>query len=71
MFKQLEMSTEMHRQDLLVMSGLEQREFGKVTNQLVKLDFISMSGSRVVPTVRFRIAMSLIDRQVFLKRIGE
>jgi hypothetical protein len=71
MFKQLEMSTEMSQRDLQAVSGLDNKEFGRILNALVRFDFVSMTGSRVTPTVRFRTAMSLIDRNVFLKRIGE
>jgi hypothetical protein len=71
MFKQLEMSTEMSQRDLQAMSGLDNKEFNKILNALIRFDFVSMTGARIQPTVRFRTAMSLIDRNVFLKRIGE
>jgi 5S rRNA maturation endonuclease (ribonuclease M5) len=71
MFKQLEMSTEMHRQDLLAMSGLEMKEFNKILNALVRFDFISMTSSKITPTVRFRTAMGLIDRNTFMLKVGE
>jgi DNA replication protein DnaD len=71
MFKQLEMSTDMSQRDLQMVSGLEPKEFSKTLNQLVKYDFVAMTGSKITPTQRFRTAMSQIDRQVFMKKVGE
>jgi hypothetical protein len=71
MLKQLEMATDMSQRDLQMVSGLEPKEFGKTLNQLVKYDFVTMTGSKVVPTMRFRTAMGQVDRQVFMKKVGE
>lgn len=70
MLKQLEMSTDMQRNDLLSMSGLDSKEFSRVVNQLVRYDFVTF-GTKICPTQRFRTAMTQIDRQVFLPRLGE
>lgn len=70
MLKQLEMSTEMNQRDLQMMSGLDQKEMTKVVNSLVKCDFIEY-GTKIRPTQRFRMAMSQIDRSVFMRKIGE
>ncbi|MFL6554878.1 MAG: toprim domain-containing protein, partial [Bacillus sp. (in: firmicutes)] len=70
LLKQLEMSTEMSQRDLQGMSNLDQKDFGKVMNQMVKYGFVEY-GSKVTPTVRFRVAMSRIDKQVFMPKLGE
>jgi DNA primase len=70
MLKQLELSTEMNQRDLQMVSGLEQKEFMKVLNQLVRYSFIEY-GAKIQPTVRFRTAMQRIDKNTFMKRIGE
>jgi DNA-binding MarR family transcriptional regulator len=70
MLKQLEMSTELSARDLQSMSGLDQKEFSRVVNQLVKYGFVRY-GTKVVPTQRFRIAMSRIDEEVYMPKVGE
>lgn len=70
MLSQLELTTEMNQRDLQMISGLEQREFGKVLNQLVRYKFVEY-GTKVQPTVRFRTAMSRIDKVVFMPKVGE
>jgi DNA replicative helicase MCM subunit Mcm2 (Cdc46/Mcm family) len=70
MLKQLELSTEMNQRDLQMVSGLEPREFAKVLNRLVLAGFIEY-GSKIQPTVRFRTAMQKIDKNTFMRRLGE
>jgi DNA primase len=70
MLKQLELSTEMNQRDLQMVSGLEPKEFAKVLNRLVLAGFIEY-GSKIQPTVRFRTAMQKIDKNTFMRRIGE
>lgn len=70
MLKQLEMSTEMHHRDLQMMSGLDSKEFSKVLNQLVRFNFVSY-GAKVTPTQRFRTAMSSVDTQTYMPKVGE
>lgn len=71
MLKQLEMSTEMTQRDLQVVSGLDNKEFPKVFNSLVKSDFVTMNGSKLIPTQRFRSAMNQINKDVYMPKIGE
>jgi hypothetical protein len=70
LLKQLEMSTEMSQRDLQGMSNMDQKEFGKVMNQMVKFGFVEY-GTKITPTVRFRTAMGRIDKEIFMPRIGE
>lgn len=71
MLQQLEMSTEMSQKDLQAISGLEPKEFPKVLNQLAKFSFVQFPGGKIVPTIRFREAMNKIDRDIYLKKLGE
>jgi hypothetical protein len=70
LMKQLEMTTEMSQRDLQGMSNMDQKEFSKVMNQMVKYGFVEY-GSKVTPTVRFRTAMTMIDKQMFMPKVGE
>jgi hypothetical protein len=70
LLKQLEMSTEMSQRDLQGMSNMDLKEFGKVMNQMVRYGFIEY-GTKIVPTQRFREAMTRIDKQMFMAKIGE
>jgi hypothetical protein len=70
LLKQLEMTTESTPRDLQMMSNMEQRDFSKMMHQLVRYSFVEY-GTKITPTQRFRTAMSLIDKEPFMKRIGE
>jgi hypothetical protein len=70
LLKQLEMSTEMNQRDLMMMSSMDQKEFSKVVHQLVRYGFIEY-GAKISPTQRFRTAMSRIDKNTFLPKVGE
>jgi hypothetical protein len=70
MLKQLEMSTDISPRDIQMISGLEQKEFTKVLNQLARYRFIEY-GTRITPTQRFRTAMSRIDKQIRMPKVGE
>jgi DNA primase len=72
MLQQLEMATEISQKDLQSISGLEPKEFPKVLNTLAKMGFVHFpSSGKIVPTTRFREAMSQIDKDQYLKRVGE
>jgi predicted transcriptional regulator len=70
LLKQLEMSTEVTPKDIQMMSNLDQKEFSKVMHQMVKYGFVEY-GTKVTPTMRFRTAMTLVDKEPFMKKIGE
>lgn len=71
MLQQLEMSTEMSQRQLQTVSGLDQKDFAKVINNFVAYGFVQYQGERLVPTGKFRDGMTQIDRQVYMKRLGE
>jgi hypothetical protein len=70
LLRQLEMTTESTPRDLQMMSSMEQKDFSKMMHQLVRYSFVEY-GTKVVPTQRFRTAMSLIDKEPFMKKLGE
>jgi hypothetical protein len=67
---QLEMSTDISQRDLQMMSNMDGKEFSKVMNAMVKFGFVEY-GAKILPTQRFRTAMTRIDKVPFMKRIGE
>lgn len=71
MLQQLEMSTEMSQRQLQTVSGLEQKDFVKIINDLAAIGFFQWQGEKIIPTQRFREGMSRIDRQQYMKRLGE
>jgi hypothetical protein len=71
MLQQLEMSTEMSQRQLQAVSGLDQKEFVKVMNQLARFAFFKYQGEKIIPTVRFRTAMHRIDRHQYMPKLGE
>jgi predicted transcriptional regulator len=71
LLQQLEMSTEMSQRDMQMMSGLDQKEFTKVMNQLVQYSFITFPNAKALPTQRFRMAMNQINKGVYMKKVGE
>jgi hypothetical protein len=68
---QLEMATEMSRQHLQAISGLDQKGFSEVMNRMFEYRFISYQGERLIPSERFREAMRRINRNSYMKRVGE
>lgn len=70
MLHQLEIESEMTRQQLEAVSGLDRRDFNKVVNSLVKGFFLELSGDKMMPTLRFRTAMKHVG-SVYPKGVGE
>ena len=52
-----------NRMQLRTVSGLEGDAFGSVFNALVKRKFVRINGDNIMPTVKFRESMQLIDKQ--------
>jgi hypothetical protein len=71
MLQQLEINTDMTQRQLQSISGLDQKEFNKTVNQMIKYSFVQYVGERLVPTQRFRQAMSQIDRNIYMSKVGE
>ena len=71
MLQQLEMATEVSQKQLQAISGLESKDFAKVVNQMAKYNFIRWQGEKIVPTQKFRIAMRNINRNTYMRKVGE
>jgi 5S rRNA maturation endonuclease (ribonuclease M5) len=71
MLQQLEMSTDMNQRQLQMVSGLDQKEFAKVLNQMSRYGFFEYQGDKIIPTQRFRTAMGRINRNTYMPRLGE
>jgi 5S rRNA maturation endonuclease (ribonuclease M5) len=70
MLQQLEMESEMSRQQLEAVSGMERKEFNRTINALVRGAFIELKGERMQPTVRFRKAMKMMG-EIYPSGVGE
>lgn len=68
---ELELSTEMTQKQMQLISGLENKDFAGLTSRLGSARFIQWQGEKIVPTSKFRKAMKLINRNVFMKRPSE
>ena len=60
----LENCSETSRNNLYAVSGWEQKEFSVFINQLVANYLIQWKGDRIIPTQRFRKAMTIVNRSV-------
>jgi DNA primase len=68
---QMETTSLMPTRNLQAISGLDQKEFATVMNEMAQLMLFQWQGDKVVPSQRFRDAMDKINRSVRVKRIGE
>lgn len=67
---QLEGSSVCTRPELMAATGLPQDQFNAQLNLLISGAFIRFQGQQIVPTLRFRKTMALIDRKVRISRLG-
>lgn len=70
MLLELNMSAVMSARQLQAVSGLEQKDYTRVVNQLVRYAFIQYQGDKIVPTPRFREAMKHVTNH-YPSKIGE
>lgn len=67
---QLEGRSACSRPELQAATGLTQDQFNGQINLLITGSFIRFQGQSIVPTLRFRRTMALIDRRTTLVRLG-
>lgn len=67
--EQLEMSTSMTLAHLRSISGLSNDDFNKLVNRLAECYFIHY-GEKIIPSERFRLAASRINRDAYVKGVG-
>lgn len=70
LIQQIEMGTEFSINQLRSISGLTNDEFSEILNRMIECYFILHNGDKLVPSERFRLALSQIDRDVFMRRVG-
>jgi len=71
LLRQLEMSSNSSKNELMAATGLTNDEFNRVMNNLIRGLFVRYFGQNIVATERFRKGMSMINRNVNHAVIGE
>lgn len=59
------------RNTLMAAVGLSQDTYNGLMSMLIRGAFVKMSGQEIVPTERFRLGMSKLNRSVSVVRVGE
>lgn len=70
MLDQMTMAVELTQRQLQVISGLDQNHFAGIINQLGASRFIQWQGEKIVPTTKFRKAMTQVGSP-YLERASE
>lgn len=60
-----------NKQNLMMATGLDNDMYNKFMQRLTQGLFIQYNGYDIVPTQRFRLGMSKIDRSGVIHRVGE
>ena len=71
MLLQLERLTRTNKQNLMAATGLDGEMYNKYMQRLTQGLFIQYDGYDIIPTQRFRLGMSKIDRSGTIHRVGE
>lgn len=71
LLRQLEMSSNSSKNELMAATGLTNDEFNRIMNNLIRGLFVRYFGQNIVATERFRKGMSMINRNVDHAVIGE
>lgn len=67
----LEQETRPTRTSLMAAVGLDQNTYNGFMSQLIRGSFVKLNNTDIIPTERFRLGMSRINRGASLNRIGE
>ena len=67
----LEQEARPNRNSLMAACGLNQDQYNGCMSTLIRGSFVKLSGSDILPTERFRLGMSQINRDGILRRLGE
>lgn len=67
----LEQEASSTRNTLMAASGLNNDLYNSVMNQLIRGSFVKLVNSNILPTERFRLGMSRINRDGVIRRVGE
>jgi hypothetical protein len=67
----LEQEAKVSRNSLMAAVGLDNTAFNSFMNLLIRGSFVKLIGSDILPTERFRLGMSRINRNANIMRVGE
>lgn len=67
----LEQEASTTRNQLMASAGLTNDQYNTVMNRLIQGSFVRLSTNSILPTERFRLGMSQINRAGVLRRVGE
>lgn len=68
---QLEQCSTTSRNNLAIVTGMEQRDLNIMLSRMIRMLFIKQNGFDIIPTERFRKGMSQIKRNTYVPRLGE
>ena len=68
---QLERLSRTNKQNLMAATGLDAELYNKFMQRLTQGLFIQFEGYDIIPTQRFRLGMSKINRAGVIHRVGE
>ena len=68
---QLERLSKTNKQNLMAATGLDQELYNKFMQRLTQGLFITFEGYDIIPTQRFRMGMSKINRAGKITKVGE
>ena len=71
MLLQLERLSRTNKQNLMAATGLDAEMYNKMMQKLTQGLFITYEGYDILPTQRFRLGMSKINRAGTIHRVGE
>ena len=68
--KEMERSTDLTQAQLRAVSGLDNDKFVELFNRLAECYFFRWNGDKIIPSERFRKALTKINRDTYLKEVG-
>lgn len=68
---QLEQVSKSNKSQLRAASGLDRDEYNSIMSKLVGGMFVRYINSKIIPTERFRLGMSRIDRELNIRGLGD
>ena len=68
---QLERLNRTNKQNIMAATGLETNDYNKFMQRLTQGLFVTYEGYDIIPTQRFRLGMSKINRAGNIHRVGE
>ena len=67
----LEQEASTSRNQLMASAGLTNDQYNAIMNQLIQGSFVKLSANSILPTERFRLGMSRVNRAGVIRKVGE